>query len=142
MKDKKNILLGISYMLVAVVFFFVGNILSNSKKRMQPLGQFSKNIQFDQGKEMRGNGNIFGQIISKDTNSITVELRSLRQNEKPEHGETSDQIGSKIIFLNDRTIINKSSPVKINDLEIGQNISINGISNSDGSINANSIQIR
>ena len=72
-------------------------------------------------------GNAFGEIISKDDKSITVKLRDS---------------GSKIIFYSDTTEINKLVNGAPSDLEVGKTIAITGQSNQDGSLLAQTIQIR
>jgi hypothetical protein len=80
-------------------------------------------------------GSAFGQIISKDATSITVQLAT------PTAGSTS-QSGSKIILLDQGTKISKQSNGTLSDLAVGTNVSVAGTANTDGSISAQSIQIR
>lgn len=69
-----------------------------------------------------------GAIVAKDTTSITLGM--------------PDGTGSRIIFFSDATPVSKSVAGTVSDLTVGENISVNGTANSDGSINAQSIQIR
>ena len=144
MKNKKNVILGVGYVLVATIFFFIGSNVSNHKPQTgNNMNQFAQGGQFGQNRGGRMmNGNVFGQIIAKDSNSITVEMKSSGPNEKNPENQNNNQTGSKIVFYTDQTTVIKSMSGKLSDLLVGQNISINGNPNSDGSINADSIQIR
>jgi hypothetical protein len=72
-------------------------------------------------------GFIAGQIVSKDDKSISVELRDG---------------GSKIVFFSPSTEIQKMASASSSDLAGGANVVVNGSANPDGSITAQSIQIR
>lgn len=74
-----------------------------------------------------GGGAASGEVISKDDKSVTVKLRDG---------------GSKIIFLSDATSVAKSVDGSAKDITVGEQITASGSPNSDGSITAQSVQIR
>lgn len=68
-----------------------------------------------------------GEVLSKDDKSLTIKLRNG---------------GSQIILLSDKTQVVKSDQGVITDVIVGGNVTINGTANQDGSVTAESIQIR
>ncbi len=72
-------------------------------------------------------GFIAGNVIAKDSSSITLKLRDG---------------GSKIVFISGTTAITKSATGTVQDLNIGSEVTANGSANTDGSISAQSIQVR
>jgi len=98
------------------------------QQRLQELGANAGGFRGGSGGGQRNGGGLTsGEIISKDDKSVTIKLRDG---------------GSKIVFLSDSTEIWKSTAGALSDLEIGKNISVNGTANSDGSITAQTIQLR
>ncbi|AKM78312.1 MAG: hypothetical protein UY31_C0056G0003 [Candidatus Wolfebacteria bacterium GW2011_GWE1_48_7] len=72
-------------------------------------------------------GLIAGEILSKDAASITIKLRDG---------------GSRIVFLSDATKVMKSIDGSLADLTTGTQVTTIGTANADGSIMAQSIQLR
>lgn len=98
------------------------------EERQQWLQELGANINgFRGAPNNRGDGFANGEIIAKDDKSITIKLRDN---------------GSKIVFFAENAEINKLTKGALTDLEIGKTVSTNGKANSDGSITAQSIQLR
>lgn len=76
-----------------------------------------------------GNGGAFesGEIISKDDSSITIKMRDG---------------SSKIVYFSGSTNVGKTVDGASSDLQVGQNVMVNGTTDSSGAITAKNIQIR
>ncbi len=67
-----------------------------------------------------------GQILSKDDTSITVQ---------------SPDGGSKVVYISGTTAIRKADPGTATDLSSGERVMVNGKSNPDGTVAADSVEI-
>lgn len=74
-----------------------------------------------------GGGMFAGDIIKKDNQSLTIQLRDG---------------GSKIIWFSTSTEVSKMAVGSLNEVNIGQAVTIIGATNSDGSVVAKTIQLR
>lgn len=88
-----------------------------------------------------GGGFVAGEIIAKDDQSITVRLNDPRMPAQPEGG-SDGQGGSKIVFFTENTQVAKSVSGTSADLSVGETVTVSGAANPDGSVSAQSIQIR
>ncbi len=121
---------------IAVAMFVGGGLfyggLKYGGRRALALGRQARMGQMG-GIGMRGarggnaGGFATGEIISKDDKSITIKLRDG---------------GSKIIFVTQATPVTKSVAGSLNDAAVGEQVVVSGATNPDGSISAESIQIR
>lgn len=134
--SKKNIIIAIiAIIAVGGCMFYAGMRYEKSKLKLPGMFRnggpdFSGNNK-PSGLNNRNNGMqggfADGEIISKDDKSITIKIKDG---------------SSKIIYFSDSTVIGKATQGSITDLEVGQQIMINGEKNSDGSLAAKNIQIR
>ena len=131
-KQTYSIIIGA--IVIALVFFFIGTAVG---KHHAPIntrgGQYGMMGQGGgmrpgmNGGMMRGAGLASGTILSQDATSITIAKRDG---------------GSQIILISPSTSILKTAPGAVSDLKTGDDVMINGASNADGSIAAQSISIR
>ena len=128
MSTKSKIISGIVILLIVAGSFYGGMFYGKSQASL--LAATARANFASRGNRTGASGANFisGNIISKDSNSITLNLNSTA--------------GSKIIFYSDATQINKMVTGTSDDLSAGTSISVTGTTNSDGSLTAQSIQIR
>jgi hypothetical protein len=127
---KKNILIIVLIIAVGAGSFYAG-MAYGKKGSMANRPNFSSerltaNVS-NQRMARNGAGFLSGEIISKDDKSIIIKLRDG---------------GSKIVFFKDDTAVSKNAEGSLDDLKEGAEITVSGDSNQDGSVNAQSIQIR
>lgn len=97
----------------------------NSPSLTGRTGQFAGN-RAGTVRNMTG-GLIVGEVLSKDTQGITVKMRDG---------------GSNIVFIGKTTTISKSATGSIDDIALGLQVMVTGTKNPDGSTSAQSVQIR
>lgn len=93
---------------------------------------------FGSGTRRPGNGNNFinGTILSKDSDSLTIQLRPMPG------AASSTNAGSSIVILSPTTQIFKAEQGTPDDLTVGENVTITGTNNSAGALTAQTIQVR
>ena len=109
--------------------FYAGIKYDQNKAVASPSGFRNGGGGGRMGGGMRGanGGFISGDILAQDATSVTVKLRDG---------------GSKIVFFSDTTQVMKAVAGTAKDLAVGEQVSVQGTPNSDGSVTAQSIQIR
>lgn len=86
-------------------------------------------------------GFVSGEVISQDSQSITVSIPA-RGNATGSQNTSGQNGGSKIVFFSNSTQVMKTAVGSTSDIAIGSNLTITGIPNADGTLTAQSIQIR
>lgn len=81
-----------------------------------------------------GGGAAFGTILSIGDGTMTVQL--------PTATSTGAESGTKIVLFSSSTQVSQTQSVGTSNLKTGQSVTVAGTANSDGSITAQSIQIR
>lgn len=141
MNKNHTIVTTVIVVVVAGGAFFGGIKYAQSKTPQRSAnGQFAQGANGGRALRRFGNGNDFvaGKIISKDANGITVQIMMGPGG----NNASSTASGSRIIFLGQNTQIAKSVSGTPDDLSVGANVVVTGTDNSDGSITAQTVQIR
>ncbi len=131
MKAQQTIITLIIAVAVGAGAFFGGMKYQQAKAPSMGINRQNVNAQnrfggaSGQGRQGAGRP-IIGDIISTDTNSITIKLADG---------------GSKIILLGSSVTISKTSDGSKDDLKTGTKVGVFGTENSDGSLSAQNIQL-
>jgi hypothetical protein len=124
----------IGALIIAIVFFLIGLKVGGYENKKTDQSSFGGRFGNGAGMMggtmrggMRGGGFTSGTIVSSDDKSVTISIPNG---------------GSKTIYISDTTTVAKSTAGKKSDLTTGSTITVTGQANQDGSIAAQSIQIR
>lgn len=117
---------------VAVIFFYGGMKYDQSKNSVAIQSYAARQGRFGAGGNGGGRGGAgggitSGEVVSKDDKSLTLKTRDG---------------SSKVIFFSPSTSVLKSASGSVQDLSSGTQVMVVGTSNQDGSISAQSIQVR
>ncbi|MEK7628180.1 MAG: hypothetical protein AAB421_02040 [Patescibacteria group bacterium] len=125
----KKIIAGIAGLIsIASGAFYGGMSYGKSSATTPTRGQFAVAQNGRQaGMSARGAGTVFGEIIARDETSITVKMPD---------GST------KIVLVSASAQVGKSVAGSATDLVAGVTVMVTGSANSDGSVTAESVQIR
>lgn len=129
----KTIIIAAVVVILAGVGGFVGGMYYQKSQTATRLAQFGATGQggqfyrrFGQGGGANGANVVRGEVVSTDSNSITVKL--------PDGS-------SKIIVVGSSTAFMKSTSGALSDLKTGDTVMAFGTTNSDGSVTAQNVQI-
>lgn len=125
MNKKYFVILGVTILIVGGGAFYGGMKYAQNKSASDRQQRFGQTAGANIGSQ-RG-GLVSGDIISKDSQSITVKMRDG---------------SSKIVFFSDTTEVSKFVAGASSDLTVGKTVTVIGKTNSDGSTTAQAIQIR
>lgn len=129
-KNKKTIGAIVVAIVIAGVFFYAGMSYGGNNVRAAIVARGSGvGRNGATGANFRGNsgGLVAGEVLSQSDQSFVVKLRDG---------------GSKIVFWATSTPITKSATGTSQDLKIGEQVVVTGTPNPDGSVTAQSIQLR
>lgn len=132
MKNKNKIIaiIVVSFILTVAISFYCGSKYSQSNNGARQGGiRQNGGMTMNPGSRQnnQGGGFINGEIASKDDGTMTVNIKNG---------------GSKVVLFSDKTTVSKSVEGSLSDLSVGGSIMITGTQNQDGSVSAQSIQIR
>ncbi len=127
--NTKNITLAASAVVLMAASFYGGMLYQERFQRPGDMMRMpnANNQRFMGQRGGQANGFIMGEILKKDATSVTIKMQD---------GST------KIVLMGESTEVTKSVSGSGGDLTTGLNISVAGSPNPDGSVTAQTIQIR
>jgi hypothetical protein len=133
MKSNHIIIMIVAMLVIAVVCGVVGYKIGGKMSQVKRFAQFNgvkgqgNMMVGGKGGQVRAGGRaINGEILSVDTNGVTVKIADG---------------SSKIVLMSDKTVVNKAEVAKVTDLKTGDKVMVFGTENSDGSVSANNVQL-
>ncbi len=128
-KYKVHIVWAIVVVVALVGGFFYGKTMGAGSSRSGftgAAGSYGSSTRRTAG-GMTGGGLVSGQITAMDSTSITLQLANGN---------------SQVVFYSTSTPVSEPTIVAPSTLKVGTNVMIGGTTNSDGSLTAQSIQVR
>jgi len=132
-QKNKKVMMIVGTVIAVFVVFYAGmrygqtsSAQLSAGQRVGGNGQFIQNMNGQRTARNFG-GVIAGEIINMDNQSLTVKTRDG---------------SSRLVFYNASTTVAKETKGTVADLTKGNQVSVNGNANTDGSVNAQMIQLR
>ena len=129
MSKTNKIISGVIILLFIVGGAFYGGMLYGKNQAATAATAARASFTGRAGRTGTGAGFTTGTVLSNDGTSITLQL-------------PASTGGSKIILYSSATQVFKTTAGTAKDLAVGTSVSVTGTTNSDGSVTAQSIQIR
>jgi len=127
MNKKTKIIVEVIVAIIVVGVAFYGGMLYKGSQVSAQRVTFGAGRTGGTGRFATGANFVTGTITAKDSQSITLKARDG---------------SSRVIFYSGSTEVGKFVAGSTDDVQVGQIVMVNGKTNSDGSISAQSIQIR